>query len=275
MTIVRSVVRSIVRPVIRGVIRSDLVQRYFTQFDSGVDSYGEPTSTPTITRIVMDVYPTNGNAGLPTGAPAVTNNIWQTIDFAFTGSLPDIGRNGAVYFDGYIGDTFAYNGATLVVNSPMDDAPSATYFNNLAAVLGSDELSISGGATWTEVDGVYTETGNFSSFLNLGGFSGESFVLTYSDATGNVRTNNGTLEEALSGSGQVVITSGAAAPRIVGASGATIKPLSLVRIPAATPLIIKRNIAEDQVENFTLHTDVSPNEWRNDDYTVILPVSGT
>lgn len=132
MTIIRNVVRSITRPIVTGVVRSDLVQRYFTFFDSGVNAYGEPTSTPAITRIVMDVYPTNGNAGLPTGAPAVTNNIWQTIDFVFIGNLPDIGRNGAVYFDGYISNLFAYNGASLVVNSPMDDAPSATEFANLA-----------------------------------------------------------------------------------------------------------------------------------------------
>lgn len=160
------------------------VRRFFTEFLSSVNSYGEPSTTPVITRLVMDVYPTNGNSGLPTGAPSVTDNEWQTIDFTFSGSMPDIGRNGAVYFDGFIANLYAYNGATLLDFWSMDDDPDSTEFvsssgsNNLIKQnINSDQTELynqvvdgwTGPELWTFGDIV--ADGTEPIFTNLGGVS--------------------------------------------------------------------------------------------------------
>jgi hypothetical protein len=158
MSVTRGVVSSVVRNVVRGVVRAPSeIQRYFTESNSVTQTHGVPTSTPTITRLVMDVYsPTGSNVGLPTGAPVPTANKLETIDFAFAGTMPDIARNGANYFDGIIANVYAYNGATLVGFWPMDDAPSATYFRNDAAVLGSELVTPNTLDDWFEPRGAST-----------------------------------------------------------------------------------------------------------------------
>ena len=100
MSVNRSVVRSVARPIVNPVISA--IRRYFTTLAaSGSQHYTIP-QVLSGNSITMDVYPTNGNTGLPSGAPAVTDNVLQTITFTLTGNMDFIGREGANFFDGII-----------------------------------------------------------------------------------------------------------------------------------------------------------------------------
>ena len=114
---------------------TSVLTRYFTDYDASLNSYDQWGSAVTLTRVVMDVYPTNGNVGLPTGAPAVTNNVLQTIDFAYSGTLDEIGRNGASYFSGIIANVKGYNVLDLVADFPLDEGPDSTIRINRADPL--------------------------------------------------------------------------------------------------------------------------------------------
>ena len=77
-----------------------IVTRNFTTLKSSGSQRFNIPQVLSGTSITMDVYPTNGNAGLPLGAPAVTNNVYQTITFTLTGNMDYIGFDGVDYFDG-------------------------------------------------------------------------------------------------------------------------------------------------------------------------------
>lgn len=73
-------------------------------------------SSVTVDRIVMVVLPNtgNGNLGLPNGAPAVDDNELQTIDFAYSGSISELYRNGTDYFEGIIANVKYYLSGELI-----------------------------------------------------------------------------------------------------------------------------------------------------------------
>ena len=90
------------------------VQREF-RTNEGDDDFA--THPPIVVdRIVMDVCPKagNGNTGLPTGAPAVIDNVLQTIDFAYVGVISELYRNGLDYFSGIIANVKYYLGGVLI-----------------------------------------------------------------------------------------------------------------------------------------------------------------
>ena len=65
-----------------------VVQRNLTDLSAaGGQHYTSAAVSPD--TIQMDVYPLSDNTGLPTGAPAVTANRYQTISFAFSGSISE------------------------------------------------------------------------------------------------------------------------------------------------------------------------------------------
>ena len=91
-----------------------LVQREFRTNEGDDDFATHPPIT--VDRIVMDVCPKagNGNTGLPTGAPAVIDNVLQTIDFAYVGVISELYRNGLDYFSGIIANVKYYLGGVLI-----------------------------------------------------------------------------------------------------------------------------------------------------------------
>ena len=87
-----------------------------------------PVTIGTIDRIVMDVYSSAGSAtGLPTGATAPTANKLDTLDFVYSGSISELGKNGASYFDGIIANVKMYNSGTLVRHYKINE----TWSNDL------------------------------------------------------------------------------------------------------------------------------------------------
>jgi len=104
MSVTRNVLRGVLRSVTGSVIRAGVISRFFTPLDSSVTQYFGIPQIPSGTEITMFVYPTNGNVGLPLGAPAVTNNIFQIITFTLTANMDFIGRENTNYFDGFIAD---------------------------------------------------------------------------------------------------------------------------------------------------------------------------
>ncbi len=73
--------------------------------------------------IIMDVFPTSGTAGLPEGAPAVTDNFMQRIAWHYTGIIEDLGAG----FEGVIkwvklGSEREYviNNASEIINKLAD-----------------------------------------------------------------------------------------------------------------------------------------------------------
>lgn len=118
-----------------------LVQRYFHDLDAAAQQYYLLDSPVTADRIVMSVYSAAGsNTGLPTGAPIPTAAKLVELDFAYSGTLSEIGKNGASYFTGIIADLVAYNGGLVVgrwsfntnLSSPV--VPDLVGGNNATAV---------------------------------------------------------------------------------------------------------------------------------------------
>lgn len=104
MSVNQSVVRSVVKLAVKSVVASAnaATQRYFTTLAASGSQHWTIPQVLSGESITMDVYPTNGNTGLPPGAPSVTDNVYQTITFTLTGNMDFIGRNGASFFDGII-----------------------------------------------------------------------------------------------------------------------------------------------------------------------------
>ena len=103
------------------------IKRNFTYLDSSSSMYYTLDSSITVDRIVMDVYSLTGvTAGLPTGASTPTANRLDTLDFVHSGTIQDIGKNGASFFEGYIGNVKMYNGGVLVVDLTLSEDFSIT-----------------------------------------------------------------------------------------------------------------------------------------------------
>jgi len=111
-------------------------ERYFRHNEGTTDYYSH--STVTVDRIVMDVKPVSGGSGLPTGAPAVTNNVLQTIDFAYSGTISELCRNGANYFTGIMANVKYYFGGVQIhgydIKSNSNDIPDTIGSNDAAVV---------------------------------------------------------------------------------------------------------------------------------------------
>ena len=87
-------------------------ERFFRHNEGGTDYYSH--AVVTVDRIVMDVMPLSGGTGLPTGAPAVTNGVLQTIDFVYSGTISELCRNGASYFAGVMANVKYYFGGAQI-----------------------------------------------------------------------------------------------------------------------------------------------------------------
>lgn len=115
----------------QGLVKKGLVtalqnwaSRYFRRNED--PSYATHSSV-TVDRIVMVVLPNtgNGNLGLPTGAPAVNDNELQTIDFAYSGSISELYRNGTDYFEGIIANVKYYLSGELIHSWSINSNSSA------------------------------------------------------------------------------------------------------------------------------------------------------
>ncbi|WP_299202578.1 hypothetical protein [uncultured Amphritea sp.] len=100
-----------------------VLQRYLTQFGATLSkSISIPSATAD--RIVMDIYSPGGvTTGLPTGATTPTANKYETLDFAYSGTIDVIGANGATYVpDGtYIANVKLYLAGELVAFYKLDE----------------------------------------------------------------------------------------------------------------------------------------------------------
>tara|TARA_R110000850_G_scaffold269167_2_gene401012 strand:- start:9008 stop:9829 length:822 start_codon:yes stop_codon:yes gene_type:complete len=114
-----------------------LVQRFFTTTTVSGSQHWTIPQVLSGESITMDVYPTNGNTGLPTGAPAVTDNVYQTITFTLTGNMDYINRNGASYFNGITANVLV-DGRIYKIDE--DWAGQSTVLKNSSAVLGNNTV---------------------------------------------------------------------------------------------------------------------------------------
>ena len=103
-----------------------IIQRYFTRFDPAF--FQHLTFSPvTCDRIVMTVYsPAGDAAGLPTGAPTPTAHKLEVLDFVYSGSIAEAGKNGSDYFDGEIADIQLYSEGSLVAAWAVDEDLGST-----------------------------------------------------------------------------------------------------------------------------------------------------
>ena len=161
MAVNRSVVGSVVRPVVRSVVRlaAGIVQRFFTTIASAGSQRWDIPQVLSGESVTMDVYPTNGNAGLPLGVPSVTDDVYQTITFNLTGNMDFIGYDGTNYFDGIIANV-SVDGRLYPINETWDGStvlvdtlsPPATEFwtGTPTTITGS----------WVDnMDGTFTSSG--------------------------------------------------------------------------------------------------------------------
>jgi hypothetical protein len=154
-----------------GLVRaiSNINTRYLRRNEGTTDYISH--SAATVDRIVMDVYPSAGNVGLPTGAPAVTNNVLQTIDFAYTGTISELYKNGASYFAGIMANVKYYLNGTLIRDYPLDD--NSDILRNRATVLG--------GELWNGVSDFPADTNVTAA---TGTTAGASYLTTISGLSG-------------------------------------------------------------------------------------------
>lgn len=139
--------------------RAAVIQRYFTETLSVESSRIDLTTPlPIGTEVSMYVYPTAGNTGLPSDAPAVTNSIFQTITFTLTAEMSSIFYNDVDYFDGVIANVKANGGAlldmpinedgsTVLVVDYSGNGNSGTRVNMTAA---NADLYTQDGADWVQ-----------------------------------------------------------------------------------------------------------------------------
>ena len=133
-----------------GLIRTGLIKgirseisRYFRRNEGTTDYISH--AAVTVDRIVMDIYPDagNGNTGLPTGAPTVTDNVLQTIDFAYSGTISELCRNGSSYFSGIMANVKYYFGGVQIhgydIKSNSNDIPDTIGSNNATVINGNAE----------------------------------------------------------------------------------------------------------------------------------------
>ena len=106
MSVLKSITSSVLKDVTRSILRGDDDTSRFltTLIASGSMSFAFAATLVIGTGITLTVYPTNGTQGLPPGAPAVTDNQWQTITYTTTGNVTNLGFDGVDHFDGIIWD---------------------------------------------------------------------------------------------------------------------------------------------------------------------------
>jgi hypothetical protein len=129
--------------------------RYFTTIGATLSQYYSIPSV-TVDRIVMDVYsPTGATTGLPTGAPTPTANKYETLDFVYSGTINEIGRNGATYVpDGtIIANVNLYLSGTLIHSYAIDEdlSSTTTIFDSVGSNNGT-AVNIAESQLFTEVD---------------------------------------------------------------------------------------------------------------------------
>lgn len=131
---------------------SSIIERYFAR-NSSTRYATIPTAT--VDRIVMDVNPDagNGNTGLPAGAPAVTDNVLQTIDFAYTGTISELYKNGSDIFNGVVANVEMYLGSSLVRKYSVNGRVLRNDVAELGAELVANGNFSDGVAGWSAVGG--------------------------------------------------------------------------------------------------------------------------
>lgn len=156
----------------------DAIMRRLMLFASAMNSYVDLTASPIASgqSVTMTVYPvSNGNNGLPPGAPAVTNGVWQTITFTLTGQMDYIGRDGSDYFNGFIWDVSAAGAGrfyalndSLATNVIVNTGSAGSAANGVANNIDPPDMYTQTGTDWLGPElwtfGDYTFTGSENAF---------------------------------------------------------------------------------------------------------------
>ena len=187
-----------------GLVRaiSNINTRYFRRNEGTTDYISHATAT--VDRIVMYVLPVTDNTGLPTGAPVVTAGVFQAIDFAFVGSISEIGKNGANYFAGRIANVEYYSGGTLIhgwkIESNSNDIPDyvgsndGTVINGNASDWGLFQQQATGEWLGQELwsDGLISSLAPLTILADSTGLYHVGLTYRYSVGKPNINTNDGT-----------------------------------------------------------------------------------
>lgn len=133
--------RTLLKSIVNGNFKSGDISRFFWLFD-GVDEYLSlldeslnPVSVD-VDQVRLFVFPVSGgNAGLPAGAPVLTNGVWHQLDYAHSGTISEIGKNGTDYFHGYVADLdLLFEGVSLVEHKLNTDLSNAQLPNMVGGV---------------------------------------------------------------------------------------------------------------------------------------------
>lgn len=142
MTVLKKVLRDIDNSVLRSIL--SVSQRFFTTTVPAGSMHWIIPQVLSGKVVTMYVYPTNGNVGLPPGAPVVTNNVFQTITFTLTGNMDFIAREGANFFAGIIANTFVdgriYRGNENFANGSVLIDSSGNGQNGTAVNISESDL---------------------------------------------------------------------------------------------------------------------------------------
>jgi hypothetical protein len=110
--------------------------RVFRFFD-GVNQYVDLGGGFSCDQIRMAVWSIDGdNTGLPAGAPTITARKVQTIDFAFSGTITELAKNGSDYFNGWIFDVEFLNAGDVVASFSMNES-GATAIDSVSSNNGA------------------------------------------------------------------------------------------------------------------------------------------
>ncbi|SEQ49445.1 hypothetical protein SAMN03080615_01679 [Amphritea atlantica] len=109
-----------------GGFRKRALSRYFTAAEAAYNHYFTIPEL-TVDRVVMDVYsPAGDAAGLPAGAPTPTASKYVTLDFAYSGTISELLKNGADYFTGIPANIYLYNSGSVLAYYKADEDFSQT-----------------------------------------------------------------------------------------------------------------------------------------------------
>lgn len=263
--------------------------RNMTLLDSASSMYFDIGSSITADRIVIDVHPTNGSAGLPSNTPSVANDTFQTLDYTLdSGAIQYVGRNESSYFDGYLKEVKIYNGSTLLVDSPLDeDWISSGRARNRAASIAVDSTTapttvtapwVNNGDGSYSIDGSQTSNKNLY-YQNVMTLSDDYLlIVTTSNSTaGGVRpySSEFTAETVTSGNGVFEFSLSPATIDDINIQAnsdfdgdVTFQLLNVTNAPAYLTAV---NITSSDSESFSLDVDTTPDEWNNVGSTITLP----
>lgn len=235
--LVRPLTRVLTRPLTRGLSR--ITSRFFTEFLTSVNSHATFTNTITLSGdFEIEIqFSTTDVSGFPSLFSGVTDGdeAWGYIDISAEKVVIRLG-----------GTSFT----SSAPGTPNDGKINTAVFKR---VSGNVTVSLNGNvgaAGFYLPDVSIVEIARRTTFGYFNGFIANLKIWTGGDRNTGISLGFWSMDDAPTSS----------IFRDASGNGND---------------LIKQNIASGQTELLDLYTDVSPNEWRNKDNTVIIPIAGT